>query len=191
MADKKILIEGSDKHCHVSQATLYKLFGEGFEMEVKKELSQPGQYATPHKITVVGPKRSTDVTILGPCRNADQIELSQTDATAIGLNPPIRESGDLAGSPGCKIVGPKGELEISEGVILAKRHIHFTVEDAAALGIKDKQIVKVKVGGDRALVFDEVVARVNSEYATAMHLDYDEYNAAALSASNCTGEIVL
>jgi len=191
MADKKILIEGSGKHCHVSQATLYKLFGDGFEMEVKKELSQPGQFATPHKITVVGPKRSTDVTILGPCRNADQIELSQTDATAIGLNPPIRESGDLAGSPGCKIVGPKGELEISEGVILAKRHIHFTVEDAAALGIKDKQIVKVKVGGDRALVFDEVVARVNSEYATSMHLDYDEYNAAALSASNCTGEIVL
>ena len=191
MADKKILIEGSGKHCHVSQATLYKLFGDGFEMVNKKELSQPGQYATPHKITVVGPKRSTDVTILGPCRSADQIELSQTDATAIGLRPPIRESGDLAGSPGCKLIGPEGEVEINEGVIIAKRHIHFTVEDAAALGVKDKQIVKVKVGGDRALIFDEVVARVNPEYATAMHLDYDEYNAAALSGSNSTGELIV
>jgi len=191
MAENKILIEGSGKHCHVSQSTLYALFGDGFEMEVKKELSQPGQFATPHKITVVGPKRSTDVTILGPCRNADQIELSLTDATAIGLKPPIRESGDLAGSPGCKLIGPKGEIEIKEGVIIAKRHIHFTVEDAAALGIKDKQTVSVKVDGDRALVFGEVVARVNPEYATSMHLDYDEYNGAALSASNTYGEIVL
>jgi len=190
MSDNKVIIEGSGKHCHVTRETLDKLFGVGFEMEIKKMLSQPGQYATPHKITVVGPRRSTDVTILGPCRSADQIELSLTDATSLGFTAPIRESGDVAGSPGCKLVGPKGETEIKEGVIIAKRHIHITPPDAEKAGLKDKQIVKVKVGGDRALIFDEVVVRANSEYATFMHVDYDEYNAACLSSSNNEGEII-
>ena len=190
MSGKKIPIEGSGKHCHVSRETLDILFGEGFELEIKKMLSQPGQYATPHRVTVVGPRRSTEMTILGPCRKADQVELSLTDATALGIVAPIRESGDLAGSPGCKLIGPNGEVDISEGVIIAKRHIHFTPEDAAASGLSDKQIVKVKVDGDRALVLDEVVIRVNPEFATYMHVDYDEFNAAAISADNCTGEIV-
>jgi len=190
MSSNKIEIEGSGKHCHVCRETLDTLFGKGFELEIKKMLSQPGQFATPHKITVVGPRRSTEVTILGPCRKADQVELSLTDATALGLTAPIRESGIIEGSPGCKLVGPKGEVEINEGVIVAKRHIHTTPEDAAKFGISDKQIVKVKVGGDRALILDEVVVRVSPDFATYMHVDYDEYNAAALSGSNNIGEIL-
>jgi len=190
LSGRNIEIEGSGKHCHVTRETLDTLFGKGFELEVKKMLSQPGQFATPHKITVVGPRRSAEVTILGPCRKADQIELSLTDATSLGFSPPIRESGDLAGSPGCKIAGPKGEVEISEGVIIAKRHVHLTTEDAEKLGIKDKQIVKVKIGSDRALIFDEVVARVSPDYATYMHVDYDEFNAAFISYSNHVGELL-
>ena len=190
MSGNKIEIEGSGKHCHVTRETLDTLFGEGFELEVRKMLSQPGQFATPHKITVVGPRRSAEVTILGPCRKADQVELSLSDATSLGFKAPIRESGDVAGSPGCKVVGPKGEVEISEGVIIAKRHVHFTPEDAAKFGVSDKQIVKVKVDGDRSLVFDEVVIRVSPDFATYMHVDYDEFNAAALSGANNTGEII-
>jgi len=191
MSGFKVEIEGSGKHCHVTRETLETLFGEGFELEIKKMLSQPGQYATPHKITVVGPRRSTELTILGPCRSADQIELSLTDATALGFSAPIRESGVVAGSPGCKIIGPKGEKEIDEGVIIAKRHVHMTPDDAEKLGVSDKQVVKVKVDGERALIFDEVVLRVNPEYATYMHLDYDEFNGAAISAANKMGEILI
>ena len=190
MQGNKIQIEGSGKHCHLSRATIDKLFGEGFELEKKKDLSQPGQYATPHKITVQGPRGSTQMTILGPCRNADQIEISLTDQRMLGFTAPVRESGDIAGTPGCKIIGPKGEKDISEGVIIAKRHIHFTPEDAEKLGLKDKQIIKVKVGGERALIFDEVVARVSPSFATYMHLDYDECNAAAISGTEVFGEVI-
>ncbi len=191
MSDMKIVIEGSGKHCHVTRETLDTLFGKGFEMEVKKWLSQPGQFATPHKITVVGPKGQTNMSILGPCRSADQVELSFTDARALGLECPIRESGDLAGSAACKLIGPCGEVEIAEGAIIAKRHAHMTPEDAERFGIVDKQIIKVKVGGDRALIFDEVVARVSPNYATYMHVDYDELNAAALFGKDPIGEIIL
>lgn len=190
MSNHSVIIEGSGKHCHLTRETVDILFGKGFEMEHKKELSQPGQYATPHKITVVGPRRSTEVTILAPCRSADQIELSLSDARAIGLNPPVRESGDIKGSPGCKLVGPEGEVEISEGVIVAKRHVHMTPEDAAKFGVADKQILKIKVDGERALIFDEVVARVNPEYATYMHVDYDEMNSAGISGTDPVGKII-
>jgi len=190
LSERIVELEGSGKHCHVSRETLNILFGDGFELEIKKMLSQPGQFATPHKITVVGPRRSAEISILGPCRKADQIELSLTDATSLGFTAPIRESGDIKDSPGCKLVGPKGEVEISEGVIIAKRHIHMIPEDAAKFGVADKQIVKVKIGGNRALILDEVVVRVSPDFATYMHVDYDEFNAAALSGSNNTGEIV-
>jgi len=190
MSEKKIVIEGSGKHCHVTQETLYKLFGEGFELEVKKMLSQPGQFATPHKVTVTGPKGKTEMSIIGPCRKADQIELSFTDARALGLSAPVRESGDLAGSPGVTLTGPAGEVETAEGAIVAKRHLHLTPEDAAKFGLTDKQIIKVRVEGERALVFDEVVARVSSEYATYMHVDYDEINAASLFGAEVFGTIV-
>ncbi|MDR0838375.1 MAG: propanediol utilization protein, partial [Oscillospiraceae bacterium] len=123
-------------------------------------------------------------------RKADQIELSFTDARSLGFNPPVRESGDLAGSPGATLTGPAGEVEIPEGVIVAKRHIHLTPEDAASFGLKDKQVVKVRVEGDRALIFDEVVARVSPEYATYMHVDYDEINAASLFGAEITGVIL-
>ena len=190
MSGIHVIIEGSGKHCHVTRETLDKLFGVGFELEVKKMLTQPGQFATPQKITVVGPKRSTELSIIGPCRKVDQIELSLTDATALGFTAPIRESGDVKGTPGCKLIGPNGEVEISEGVMIAKRHVHLTPEDAEKFGLKDKQIIKVKTGGDRALIFDDVVARVSPEYATFMHVDYDEWNAAAISGPDPTGEIL-
>ena len=191
MSGHKIEIEGSGKHCHVTRETLNTLFGEGFELEVRKMLSQPGQFATPHKVTVVGPRRSAEVTILGPCRKADQIELSLTDATFLGFTAPIRESGVVADSPGCKLVGPKGEVEIDEGVIIAMRHVHLTPEDAALFGVSDKQIIQVKVCGDRSLIFDGVVVRVSPDFATYMHVDYDELNAAALSGKNNMGEIIV
>jgi len=185
-----VIIEGSGKHCHLKRETLYKLFGDGFELEVKKMLTQPGQFATPHKVTVVGPRRSAELTIIGPCRNVDQVELSLSDATALGFKAPIRESGDVAGTPGCKLVGPNGEVEISEGVMVAKRHVHLTPEDAEKFGLVDKQIIKIKVDGDRPLIFDAVVARVHPEYATFIHIDYDELNAAAVSSPEHTGELI-
>jgi putative phosphotransacetylase len=190
MSEIKVIIEGSGKHCHVTRETLDKLYGKGFELVVKKWLSQPGQFASEQKVTAVGPKGETTLTIIGPCRKADQVELSYTDARLLGFDPPLRESGDLAGSPGCRLIGPKGDVTISEGVIIAKRHVHLTPEDARKFGIKDKQIVKLKVGGERGLIFDEVVARVSPEYATYAHLDYDEVNAAAVFGET-VGEIIL
>ncbi len=189
MSDKRVVIEGSGKHCHLTRETLDALYGEGFELEVKKMLSQPGQFASNQKVTLVGPKGQTSISIIGPCRKADQIELSFTDARALGFDPPIRESGDVKGSPGCKLIGPKGEAEIKEGVIIAMRHLHLTPEDAEKFGIKDGQIVKIKVGGDRGLIFDQVIARVGPQYATYVHVDYDEINAAALFGET-TGEIL-
>ena len=179
MSEKKIIVEMSGKHCHVTEEVFEKLFGKGVEMEVKKMLSQPGQFATPHKVTVVGPKGSTTVTIIGPPRSVNQIELSFTDARALGFEPPIRESGDVSGSPGCTLIGPEGEETVSEGVIIAQRHVHLTPEDAKKFGLVDKQIIKVRIEGERSLIFDSVVARVSPDYATFMHIDYDEGNAAA------------
>jgi len=187
-----VALEGSGRHCHVTRETLDTLFGKGFELEPVKDLSQPGQFTTPHRITVVGPRKSVDLMIIGPCRKGDQIELSFTDSRSLGFDPPppIRDSGDLADSPGCKLIGPKGEVDTKEGVIIAKRHLHMTLEDGEKYGISDGQIVKVKIGGERALIFDEVLARVKSNAATYVHVDYDEFNAAAISHSNCYGEVI-
>ena len=190
MSGNKVIIEGSGKHCHVTRETLDILYGEGFELEVKKWLSQPGQFVSPQKVTLVGPRKATEISIIGPCRKMNQVELSLTDATMLGFSAPIRESSDVAGSAGCKLIGPNGEVEISEGVIIAKRHLHLTPDDAKAFGIVDKQIVRIKVEGERALIFDEVIARVGPEHATFVHVDYDEMNAAALSGTNQTGEIL-
>lgn len=176
----KILVETSARHVHVTKEALETLFGAGYELTVKKMLSQPGQFASNERVTVVGPKKEMpNVSILGPCRSANQVELSATDARSIGLDAPVRESGDIAGSAGCKLVGPAGEVEISEGVIVAKRHIHMTPADAQAAGVADKDVVKVACGGEgRKLVFDDVVIRVRDDFATAMHIDTDESNAA-------------
>lgn len=186
---KKILVETSARHIHVTQQTLETLFGKGAELHNKKDLSQPGQYACEEKVTLVGPKGQLTVTILGPTRPADQAELSLTDARALGITVPVRESGDVAGTPGLKLVGPCGEVEIAEGAIAAKRHIHMTPEDAAELGVEDKQIVSVKLDTARPLIFGDVVVRVSPKFALAMHIDTDECNAAC-AYGQVFGEIV-
>ena len=179
----KFLIETSARHVHVTKEVLETLFGEGYELTVKKELSQPGQFASNERVAVIGPKGQFPAfSILGPVRPETQVELSASDARSVGIAAPIRESGDIAGSGACKLVGPKGEVEISEGVIIAKRHIHATPEDAEALGVKDKEIVNVKVeSAERSLIFGDVVVRVSPKYALAMHIDTDESNAAGVT----------
>ena len=187
----KVLVETSARHVHVSQKDLETLFGEGYELTVKKMLSQPGQFACTERVDVVGSKKTlTGVSILGPVRKESQVELSLTDARSIGVSAPIRESGDLEGSGACKLVGPKGEVTLEKGVIAAKRHIHMTPEDAAEFGCKDKDIVSVKVDTDgRALTFGDVIVRVSPKYALAMHIDTDESNAGCV-APGTMGEVI-
>ena len=186
----KVLVETSARHLHVTQEHLEILFGKGAELHNKKNLSQPGQFATTEKVDSVGPKRTlSGVSILGPVRNATQVELSLTDARSIGIAAPVRESGDIAGTPGCKLVGPCGEVEITEGVIAAKRHIHLTPEEAAAFGVEDKEIVSLKLDTPRPLIFGDVVVRVSPKFAAACHIDTDESNAACASGE-VYGEII-
>ncbi len=187
----KFLVETSARHVHVTQEHLEILFGKGYELTKKKDLSQPGQYACEERVTVVGPKKELKgVSILGPVRKATQVELSLTDARSIGVAAPVRESGDVAGSAGCKLIGLAGEVELTEGVIAAKRHIHATPADAEQLGVKNGDIVSVKVDTDgRSLVFGDVVVRVSDSYALAMHIDTDESNAAGCGREQY-GEIV-
>ena len=165
------MIETSARHIHLTQESVEKLFGEGYQLTIRKPLSYPGQY---------GPKKEmANVSILGPTRKADQVEISATDARTLGIDAPIRESGDVKGSGACKLIGPKGELDLTEGVIIAKRHLHVTEEDAAEMGIKNGEIIKVACGGEgRKLIFDDVVVRVNVGGATTMHIDTDESQAA-------------
>ena len=185
------VVETSGRHVHVTQEDLETLFGKGYELTKKKDLSQPGQYACEERVTVVGSKKElAGVSILGPVRPATQVEISLTDARSIGVAAPIRESGDIAGSGACKLVGPAGEVELKEGVIAAKRHIHATPEDAEKLGVQDKDVVSVKIEtGERSLVFGDVVVRVSPKFALAMHIDTDESNAAGCGRE-VYGEIV-
>ena len=178
-----ILVETSARHVHVTTEHLETLFGKGYQLTPKKDLSQPGQFACEERIDVVGPKRTlSGVSILGPVRPASQVELSMTDARSIGVVAPIRESGDIAGSGACKLVGPAGEVELAEGVIVAKRHIHMTPADAAKFDVKDKDVVRVRIDTDgRALEFGDVVVRVSEKFALAMHIDTDESNAAGVT----------
>ena len=187
---KTFIVETSARHVHLSEADLKTLFGEGYELKFRKDLSQPGQFATFDKVDIVGPKRTlSGVTILGPTRKQTQVELSLTDARSIGITAPIRESGDLANSAPCKVVGPCGEVELSEGVIIAMRHIHRLPEDAERLGVKDKQIVSVKINSpELKTIFGDVLVRVTPTSALAMHIDTDEANAAGISGQE--GEIV-
>ncbi|MBQ9860089.1 MAG: phosphate propanoyltransferase [Clostridia bacterium] len=187
----EVLVETSARHLHVTQEHLEILFGKGYELTKKKDLSQPGQFACEERVDVVGAKKTLPgVSILGPVRPETQVELSLTDARSIGVSAPVRESGDIAGSGACKLVGPCGEVEIAEGVIAAKRHIHMTTDDAARMGLVDKQVVSVKVPSNgRALVFGDVVVRVSDKYALAMHIDTDESNAGGV-APGTMGEII-
>lgn len=177
---KKILVETSARHIHLTDEAVKALYGPEATLVVKKMLSQPGQFATANdKIKLVGPKGEMMVSVLGPTRPANQVELSFTDARALGLKDvPVRESGDVAGTPGLKLVGPAGELEINEGVIIAKRHIHFNPQEAADFGVENGQIVKVRIQSERTTIYDDVVCRVSPKYALAMHIDTDECNAA-------------
>ena len=186
-----VLVETSARHVHLTEEHIKILFGEGATLTVKKPLSQPGQFTCEERVTLVGPKKSIpNVIILGPARSATQVEVSLTDARTLGVDAPVRESGDIAGSGACKIVGPCGEVEISEGVIAAKRHIHLTPADAEAFGVEDKQIVSVKISSaDRSTIFGDVVVRVSPKFAAAMHIDTDESNAAC-AFGKCYGEIL-
>lgn len=192
MENNEVLVEISARHVHLSQEHLEVLFGEGFELTVKKELSQPGQFASNERVRVIGSKGEFPaVSILGPVRNATQVELSLTDARSIGVNAPVRESGDIAGSGACKLVGPAGEIEITEGVIAAKRHIHATTADAERMGLTNGEIVSVEIptANGRNLTFGDVVVRVSDSYALAMHIDTDESNAAGM-APNTIGRVI-
>ncbi len=187
----KFIVETSARHIHLTNADIETLFGQGAVLHNKKDLSQPGQFACEEKVELVGPKGSLKVSVLGPARSATQVELSFTDARTLGLKGvPVRESGDIAGTPGLKLVGPAGEIDLAEGVIIAKRHIHMTPADAEAFGVKDKEIVSVKIdSADRSTIYGDVVVRVSSSYALAMHIDTDESNAAC-AFGVCYGEIV-
>ena len=187
---KKILVETSARHIHLSAEALEALFGKGATLTNKKDLSQPGQFACEEKVELVGPKSSMKVSVLGPARKDTQVELSLTDARSLGISAPVRESGDIAGTTGLTLRGPAGEYVINEGVIAAKRHIHLTPADAKEFGVEDKQIVKVKLETERPLIFDGVVVRVNENFAAAMHIDTDESNAAC-AFGNVMGEIIL
>lgn len=188
----KIMVETSAHHVHVTRATLDALYGEGYQLTNKKDLSQPGQFACFEKVTVVGPRGEMTMSILGPERPDDQVEVSLTDARKLGIAAPVKESGAVQGTPGCKLVGPKGEVEIAQGVIAAKRHIHLDPKTAEEFGLKDQQVVsaKVGIGTGRETIFGDVVVRVSPKYAPAMHVDTDESNAAGL-AGTVDGEIIV
>ena len=189
--ENKILVETSARHIHLTQEAVEAPFGAGHTLTKKKDLSQPGQFACEEKVTVVNKcvdkrtgaevEKTLTMSVLGPVRPETQVEVSFTDARTLGVSAPVRESGDVAGTPGAKLVGPAGEYVIDHGIIVAKRHIHLTPENAADLGVENGQIVKVLVdtGAGRKTVFDDVVIRVKSSFAPAMHIDTDECNASA------------
>ena len=189
MADK-VIVETSARHVHVTDEHLEILFGKGHALTNKKDLSQPGQFACEEKVTIVGPRGELKASILGPTRSATQVELSLTDARTVGLTALVRESGDIAGTEGCKLVGPEGEVELTEGVIAAKRHVHLDPKTAEEFGIENGQIVSIKCDTDgRSLIFGDVVARVSDKYAPAVHIDTDESNAAGIKGT-IDGEII-
>ncbi len=176
-----IPISISARHVHLSRADVEVLFGPGHALTPFKDLSQPGQFACAEQVTLVGPRGSIpDVRVLGPVRPETQVEISRTDERALGVDAPIRPSGELAGSVGIELVGPAGRVKLERGAIQAKRHVHMSPADAAVYGVKDKDWVMVRVGGERGLIFDDVLVRVHPDYVLDMHLDTDEANAADL-----------
>lgn len=187
---EKFIVEISARHIHVTKEQVAILLGEGHALTVKKALSQPGQFACEEKLTIVGPRGELKASILGPERKEAQVELSLTDARTLGVEALIRESGDIEGTAGIKLVGPCGEIELDKGVIAAKRHIHMTPADAENYGVKNGDIVSVKVETEnRSLIFGDTVVRVRDDFALAMHIDTDEGNAAGIKGS-ALGEIV-
>ena len=185
-----VQIEVSARHVHLDKESVEALFGVGHKLTPKRELSQPGQYLEEERVDVIGPKGSfKNVAVLGPERKHVQVEVSFSDAFALGINPPIRQSGDTKGSASVKLVGPKGEITIDEGAIVALRHVHMTPEDAERLGLVDNQVVSVEALTDRKLVFEDTVIRVSPKFRTRMHLDVDEAGAAHI-AGFALGKII-
>ena len=191
MSQHMIPIALSNRHLHISREHLNILFGEGYELTKLKDLKQPGQYAAEEKVDLIGPKGTIQgVRVLGPVRNKTQIEISFADSFVLGVKPPVRDSGDLKDSAGVTIVGPQGEVKIDEGVIAAARHIHMTPDEAKVWNLKDKDIVSVRTGGQRSVVFENVLVRVNAEYALEMHVDLEEGNGAGVK-NNDAVELIL
>ena len=171
-----VQLEASGRHVHITKEQAMTLFGHGLTQE--RPLSQPGQYLSKERLTVVGPKGEfKNVAVLGPERKEAQVEISLTDGKSLGITPPVRLSGDVKNSPGCTLAGPRGSIVLDRGVIAAQRHIHLTPEDGKRFGVSDKQVVKLQTFTERPAVFEEVVVRINPDFAAAVHLDYDEANA--------------
>ena len=169
-------LEASGRHVHLTKEQAVALFGH--PLTPKRPLSQPGQYLAEERVRVIGPKGEfQNVAVLGPERKSAQVEVSLTDARVLGLEVPVRASGDTANSPGAVLEGTAGRIKLTEGVIAAKRHIHLTPEDGARFGVRDKQIVKLKVYTERPCIFEDVLVRISPEYASFVHLDFDEANA--------------
>jgi len=187
---KKVRVEVSARHVHLSQADQDKLFGPDYKMKILKDLSQHGQWAAEETLVVKGPKGEMKLRNLGPCRQQTQVELARTDCFALGLKAELRLSGDLKGTPGCKLVGPKGEIDLAEGVMIPLRHIHISDTQAAERGLKNGDKVKVRVAGPRAISFEEVNIRVHPTFDLAMHLDTDEGNAVWADMKGGEGELV-
>lgn len=188
--DNLIPIEASAKHVHLSQKDVEALFGAGHQLTFDRELSQPGQFLAKERVMLIGPKGVIErVAVLGPARDQTQVEISITDSRVLGLEAKLRESGQLEGTKGIVISANGNVVKALNGLIAAKRHIHMTSKDAEKLNVKDKQIVSVKVYSDRPVILEDVVVRVNDNYALAMHIDFDEANACALT-KGVKGEIV-
>ncbi|MDQ8180029.1 phosphate propanoyltransferase [Pelagicoccus sp. SDUM812005] len=181
-APNKLLVNISARHCHLTQEAVEILFGEGHQLTPKKWLYQDGQYAAEEAVTLIGPRSRiiSNLRILGPCRNINQVEIAYTDARALGFDVPVRQSGDIEGTPGCMLMGPKGYFKLDKGVIRAAIHVHMSPEDAAHYGVKDKDFMQLKVHGECGLTFDKVFVRVNPDFKLEVHLDTDEGNACGL-----------
>lgn len=176
-------VEASGRHVHVTKEQALTLFGH--ELVSKRPLSQPGQYLSGERVTLVGPKGELDrVAVLGPERKEAQVEISLTDGKTLGITPPVRLSGNVKGTPGITLRGPKGEVKLSQGVMAAQRHIHLNPQQARCFGVCDKQVVRLQTLTDRPVIFEDVMVRVNPEYEAAVHLDYDEANACALGSGD-------
>jgi len=178
-----LLVNISARHCHLTQESVEILFGKGHQLTPKKWLYQEGQYAAEEAVTLIGPRSRviSNLRILGPCRNIDQVELANTDAISLGFQIPIRNSGDIAGTPGCMLMGPAGFLEMKEGVIRAAPHVHMAPEDAEYYGVENKSFMKLRIGGDLGLTFDNIYVRVDPSFKLEVHIDTDEGNACGFS----------
>ncbi|MBE6984744.1 MAG: phosphate propanoyltransferase [Ruminococcaceae bacterium] len=177
-------VASSARHVHLCRADVEKLFGKGYQLQKFRDLSQPGQFACKEQVTVVGPKGKLErVRVLGPERKDTQVEIALTDSFALGIRPPVRMSGKISGTPGCTLIGPAGQADISEGVIVAARHMHISLEQAKLYGLQDGQIVRLRSDGERAVVFENVVVRAGNGHDFEVHLDTDEANALAMTGS--------